>query len=120
MNARKAHRAPAPHRRSGQRPPDPDEWATGNQPMTSAQAKYLRLLCEEAGAAFEARLTKAQASRRIDCYARTPVIARCDTRAGSTKPPRVSAGGGALSQPSRSLTPRASALAAAPGTVPRP
>jgi hypothetical protein len=34
--------------------------------MTSAQAKYLQLLCEEAGAAFEAKLTKAQASKRID------------------------------------------------------
>ena len=45
---------------------DPDDWITGNQPMTCAQAKYLRLLCEEAGAAFEAKLTKAQASKRID------------------------------------------------------
>jgi uncharacterized damage-inducible protein DinB len=65
MNARKVHRAPT-HRRGDFRPPDPDSWATGNQPMTSAQAKYLRLLCEEAGAAFEAKLTKAQASKRID------------------------------------------------------
>lgn len=66
MNARKFRRAPMPHRRSGSSPRDPDDWATGNQPMTSAQAKYLRILCEEAGAAFEAKLTKAQASKRID------------------------------------------------------
>jgi uncharacterized damage-inducible protein DinB len=66
MNACKIRRAPTLHRRSGSRPSDPDDWATGNQPMTSAQAKYLRILCEEAGAAFEAKLTKAQASKRID------------------------------------------------------
>jgi hypothetical protein len=34
--------------------------------MTSAQASYLKRLCEGAGMAFEARLTKAEASRRID------------------------------------------------------
>lgn len=66
MNARKLRRAPTMHRSAGLGPRDPDDWATANQPMTSAQAKYLRLLCEEAGAAFEARLTKAQASKRID------------------------------------------------------
>jgi hypothetical protein len=66
MNARKFRRALAPHRRADRGPGDPDHWATGNQPMTSAQARYLRLLCEESGAAFEARLTKAQASKRID------------------------------------------------------
>jgi hypothetical protein len=65
MNARKPQSAPTAHRRD-LRPRDPDDWATGNQPMTTAQAKYLRLLCEEAGAAFEAKLTKAQASKRID------------------------------------------------------
>lgn len=45
---------------------EPDQWVTGGQPMTDAQARYLRLLCEEAGAAFEANLTKAQAAKRID------------------------------------------------------
>lgn len=44
----------------------PDAWVTGNDPMTLAQASYLKTLCEEAGAAFEARLTKAEASKRID------------------------------------------------------
>lgn len=66
MNARKPQRVPTAHRSAALRPRDPDDWATGNQPMTTAQAKYLRLLCEEAGAAFEAKLTKAQASKRID------------------------------------------------------
>jgi hypothetical protein len=33
--------------------------------MTDAQARYLKLLCERAGEAFFARLTKAEASQRI-------------------------------------------------------
>jgi hypothetical protein len=66
MNASKFRRAPTPHRRADRGPRDPDDWATGNQPMTIAQAKYLQRLCEQAGAAFEAKLTKAQASKRID------------------------------------------------------
>jgi len=45
---------------------DPEEWTTGEEPMTGAQASYLKTLCEEAGEAFEAGLTKAEASRRID------------------------------------------------------
>jgi len=65
MNARNSRRPhTSAHRRLDTR--DPDDWITGNQPMTTSQAKYLRLLCEEAGAAFEAKLTKAQASKRID------------------------------------------------------
>ena len=44
----------------------PDDWVTANEPLTAAQASYLRLLCEHAGEAFVARLTKAQASKRID------------------------------------------------------
>lgn len=66
MNARNSRRPRTMVRRGPLERRDPDDWATGNQPMTNAQAKYLRLLCEEAGAAFEARLTKAQASKRID------------------------------------------------------
>lgn len=44
----------------------PDDWVTGDEPMTAAQASYLKTLCEEAGEAFEAKLTKAEASKRID------------------------------------------------------
>ncbi|MFN2470282.1 MAG: DUF3072 domain-containing protein [Gaiellaceae bacterium] len=51
---------------------DPKEWATGDQPMTSAQAGYLRKLSEEAGEEFDESLTKADASRRIgELQART-------------------------------------------------
>lgn len=44
----------------------PEEWTTGDESMTGAQASYLKTLCEEAGEAFEPGLTKAEASRRID------------------------------------------------------
>jgi hypothetical protein len=45
---------------------DPADWTTGDESMTGAQASYLKTLCEEAGDAFDARLSKAEASRRID------------------------------------------------------
>lgn len=47
---------------------DPDEWTTGAEPMTGAQASYLKTLSEQAKApdAFEADLEKAEASKRID------------------------------------------------------
>jgi len=45
---------------------EPDEWVTGDEPMTGPQASYLRTLCQEAGEPFDESLTKAQASRRID------------------------------------------------------
>lgn len=45
---------------------DPEDWVTGDQPMTGAQASYLQTLSEEAGEEFDPSLTKAQASERID------------------------------------------------------
>ena len=45
---------------------DPEDWVTGDEPMTGAQASYLKTLCEEAGEEFEDGLTKAEASERID------------------------------------------------------
>ena len=45
---------------------DPDEWVTGEEPMTAAQASYLRTLAQEAGEEFDESLTKAEASKRID------------------------------------------------------
>ena len=45
---------------------DPDDWTTGQETMTGAQASYLKTLCEEAGEAFEPNLSKAEASKRID------------------------------------------------------
>jgi hypothetical protein len=45
---------------------DPDQWTTGEEPMTGAQESYLRTLATEAGEEVEGNLTKAEASKRID------------------------------------------------------
>ncbi len=45
---------------------DPDEWTTGDEPMTGAQRSYLKTLSDEAKEPFDDRLTKAEASKRID------------------------------------------------------
>ena len=45
---------------------DPADWVTGDEPMTGAQKSYLKTLSEEAHVDFDANLTKAEASRRID------------------------------------------------------
>lgn len=45
---------------------DPGEWVTGDEPMTGPQSSYLQTLCQEAGEPFDPKLTKAQASERID------------------------------------------------------
>ncbi|WP_242139308.1 DUF3072 domain-containing protein [Sphingomonas sp. TREG-RG-20F-R18-01] len=46
---------------------DPDNWVSGGDPMTGAQASYLTTLCEEAKVeAPSADLSKAEASKMID------------------------------------------------------
>jgi len=46
---------------------DPDDWVSGDDPMTGAQASYLTTLCEEAKVdPPRDDLTKAEASKRID------------------------------------------------------
>jgi len=45
---------------------DPEDWVTGDEPMTGAQASYLKTLAEEAGEPFAGDLTKAEASERIE------------------------------------------------------
>jgi DUF3072 family protein len=45
---------------------DPDDWVTGEEPMTGAQRSYLETLSQEAGEAVDDSLTKADASKRID------------------------------------------------------
>jgi hypothetical protein len=47
---------------------DPAEWVTGDEPMTGAQASYLKTLSEQAHKpeAFDPDLDKAEASKRID------------------------------------------------------
>ena len=45
---------------------DPEDWVTGDEPMTGAQASYLKTLCEETGEDFDEKLSKADASKKID------------------------------------------------------
>jgi hypothetical protein len=47
---------------------DPDDWVSGDEPMTGAQASYLKTLSEQLHEpeAFADDLTKAEASKRID------------------------------------------------------
>ena len=45
---------------------DPDDWVTGDEPMTGAQASYLETLATEAGEEVPDELTKADASKKID------------------------------------------------------
>jgi hypothetical protein len=45
---------------------EPDQWKTGDEPMTDAQRSYLETLCRETGEEFDDSLSKADASKRID------------------------------------------------------
>jgi hypothetical protein len=45
---------------------DPDDWVTGDEPMTGPQASYLETLAREADEEVEDDLTKADASKKID------------------------------------------------------
>lgn len=45
---------------------DPDEWVTGDEPMTGAQRSYLKTLSDEAGEEMDENLSKADASKRIE------------------------------------------------------
>ncbi len=45
---------------------DPDEWKTGDEPMTGAQRSYLHTLASQAGEEVDENLTKAEAAKRIE------------------------------------------------------
>lgn len=45
---------------------DPDDWKTGDEPMTGAQRSYLHTLADEAGEDVDDDLSKAEASKKID------------------------------------------------------
>jgi Protein of unknown function (DUF3072) len=45
---------------------DPEDWVTGDEPMTAPQESYLRTLAREAGVDVPDGLSKAQASELID------------------------------------------------------
>ena len=67
--ASQAHAADNPKTHPTSNPvKNPHDWTTGDEPMTGAQASYLKTLTEEAHEpdAFDETLTKADASLRID------------------------------------------------------
>jgi len=45
---------------------DPDNWTTGDEPMTEAQRSYLHTLAGEAKEEIDENMTKAAASKRIE------------------------------------------------------
>jgi hypothetical protein len=45
---------------------DPEDWVTGDEPMTGPQDSYLHTLAREAGEEVPEGLTKREASERID------------------------------------------------------
>ncbi|MDF2580233.1 MAG: hypothetical protein K0S49_1812 [Microbacterium sp.] len=45
---------------------DPENWVTGDEPMTGPQRSYLDTLAREAGEELPGNLTKAEASEQID------------------------------------------------------
>jgi len=45
---------------------DPDEWKTGDEPMTGAQRSYLHTLASEAKEEVDDNMTKAEASKKIE------------------------------------------------------
>lgn len=55
---------------------DPDEWLSGDDPMTGAQASYLKTLCDQAGfpELFDDNLTKAG---RIEAHRRDAREGEC-------------------------------------------
>ena len=45
---------------------DPEEWVTGEEPMTGAQDSYVHTLAREAGEEVPDEMSKAEASEKID------------------------------------------------------
>jgi hypothetical protein len=45
---------------------NPEDWKTGDEPMTGAQSSYLHTLASEAHEGVEDELTKAEASKKIE------------------------------------------------------
>jgi hypothetical protein len=45
---------------------NPEDWKTGDEPMTASQRSYLETLAQDSGEQVDDNLTKAEASKRID------------------------------------------------------
>lgn len=66
MSTRDANRSSAAEQDQSNTIKDPNEWTTGDEPMTGAQRSYLKTLSDEAKEQVDETLTKAEASKRID------------------------------------------------------
>lgn len=83
---------PEPDRRGSNAQKDPEDWKTGDEPMTGAQRSYLETLSTEAGEPFDELLTKADASKRIEELQRVTGRGRDASEAGDrTDPDRAEA-----------------------------
>ncbi|HWJ26794.1 MAG TPA: DUF3072 domain-containing protein [Flavisolibacter sp.] len=51
---------------SGNTIKDPEDWKTGDEPITGAQRSYLNTLASEAGEEVNSNLTKADAAKKIE------------------------------------------------------
>ena len=58
--------APRPDGDTSSAAKDPEDWVTGDEPMTGPQKSYLDTLAREAGEELPADLSKAKASEHID------------------------------------------------------
>ncbi|CAH2407093.1 hypothetical protein MES5069_550134 [Mesorhizobium escarrei] len=67
---------------------DPEDWISGDDPMTPAQASYLKTLAEQADDpdAYADGLSKAEASKRIDALRGEvrPVVPACGSWSPAT------------------------------------
>ena len=70
---------------------DPQEWVTGDEPMTGAQRSYLQTLSQEASVEFDDSLSKADASKRTDARQVTTGRAGADAPYGR-RPPQPPSG----------------------------
>ena len=74
----------------------PEDWTTGDEPMTGAQRSYLKTLSEEAKVEFEEDLTKAKRRCESTNCSRSPVVVKRARRSSSAEAKRV--------RPKRTLT----------------
>ena len=54
------------HQNQGNAIKNPEDWKTGDEPMTGAQSSYLHTLASEAHENVDEEFTKAEASKKIE------------------------------------------------------
>ena len=59
---------------------DPDNWKTGDEPMTGAQRSYLHTLADDVDEPVDDNMTKAEASKKIDALRDEAGLSNSDTR----------------------------------------